>query len=316
MSLTSRNAQSTNWDNPGSQKTLSQISTKIYGEYYSGKIDSVWKATTENFIFSFANDNDTKDMKICRMNYHDVTYNTGNYKKLCFGFAFKISRQHLYINNSYYNDDNVLKRMLMPVPEEIEGPRLILIETSHTCNPVNDSWDNWNSWNVQPNRTKNKRRSPQIDTTSVSNGWGRPPPHPDGGGWDLANNIPVNNDDDWGSVNNNDSWTNWSTTLDESSRDSSISLWQTSDPPRQTVTDQPSLAQDLTKIYGEYQSHIHIHNGQQLNYGNKFNFSNVFRMNGSDIEVNNSAYNDKNVINPNIKMFVPKEIEVFLISSK
>ncbi|CAB4399568.1 unnamed protein product [Rhizophagus irregularis] len=120
MSLTSRNAQSTNWDNPGSQKTLSQISTKIYGEYYSGKIDSVWKATTENFIFSFANDNDTKDMKICRMNYHDVTYNTGNYKKLCFGFAFKISRQHLYINNSYYNDDNVLKRMLMPVPEEIE----------------------------------------------------------------------------------------------------------------------------------------------------------------------------------------------------
>ncbi|GBC38254.2 uncharacterized protein OCT59_005992 [Rhizophagus irregularis] len=219
-------------------------------------------------------------------------------------------------------------------------------ETSHTCNPVNDSWDNWNSWNVQPNRTKNKRRSPQIDTTSVSNGWGRPPPHPDGGGWDLANNIPVNNDDDWGSVNNNDSWTNWSTTLDESSRDSSISLWQTSDPPRQTVTDQPSLAQDLTKIYGEYQSHIHIHNGQrysvenfifsftndddiknmkicrmnydklELNYGNKFNFSNVFRMNGSDIEVNNSAYNDKNVINPNIKMFVPKEIEVFLISSK
>ncbi|PKY51739.1 hypothetical protein RhiirA4_468954 [Rhizophagus irregularis] len=257
----------------------------------------------------------------------------------------------LYRSSQDGLDINILRNKC-----EHKGPRLILIETSHTCNPVNDSWDNWDSWNVQPNRTKNKRRSPHIDTTSVSNGWGRPPPHPDGGGWGPANNndgwglannnVPVNNDDDWGPVNNNDSWTNWSTTLDESSRDSSISLWQTSDPPRQTATDQPSLDQDLTKIYGEYQSHIHMHNGQrysienfifsftndddiknmkicrmnydkiELNYGNEFNFSNVFRMNGPDIGVNNSAYNDKNVINPNIKMFVPKEIEVFLISSK
>jgi hypothetical protein len=116
--LAPRNAsffpQQTSWNNHASQQTLSQNLTKIYGEYYSRELNDVWYTTTDNFIFSFANDDDTKNMKVCCMNHH-------NDNMIIFGFSFKISRRSLYINNSLYNDNNVLNScMSMPVPEEIE----------------------------------------------------------------------------------------------------------------------------------------------------------------------------------------------------
>jgi hypothetical protein len=200
-----------------------------------------------------------------------------------------------------------------------QGPCLILMETStQSCDFINDSW------NDRSNLTDNNRRSPQVDRTSDDNGWGPPPSCTDNGGWGPANN------DGWGFNSN------WDTV---SNHDSSINLWETSDSPR-------PLAQNLPKIYGEYQSHALMHGGWRCatknfifsftndddikdmkicrmnydktvrKYGNEFNLSNTFRMKGLGIEVDNSDYNDKNVINSNIKAFVPKEIEIFQICSK
>ncbi|GBB98713.1 hypothetical protein RclHR1_00330040 [Rhizophagus clarus] len=114
-------SQQTNLNKSAAQQTFSQNSTKIYGEYYPLKLNDVWHGTTESFIFSFGNDDDTKNMKICRMNYNGKKYQTNNNKTICFGFTIKIGRNNLFINNSPYNDNNVLKSpMRMPAPEEVE----------------------------------------------------------------------------------------------------------------------------------------------------------------------------------------------------
>ncbi|GBB98714.1 hypothetical protein RclHR1_00330041 [Rhizophagus clarus] len=221
------------------------------------------------------------------------------------------------------------------------GPCLILIETSHTCDDIDDSW------NVQSNRINNNRRSPRMDTISDKDGWGPSPSCTDNGGWgpnynggwDSADNggWGPNYNGDWDSVSNDGWGSNSYWGMDESNLDSAISLWQTPDPPRQKV--------NLAKIYGEYQSHALLESGwrcaienfifsftnnddiknmkicrmnydeMKINYGNEFSFSNTFRMKGIGIKVNNSEYNDKNVINSNIKMFVPKKIEVFQVGS-
>ncbi|RGB21655.1 hypothetical protein C1646_777580 [Rhizophagus diaphanus] len=93
---------------------------KIYGEYYSGIFTKdIWDCTTENFIFSFENDTDIKNMKICRMNYNIIL------DKSCGDFdptnTFRMKGQNISVNNLAYNDNNVINsNMTKFVPMEIE----------------------------------------------------------------------------------------------------------------------------------------------------------------------------------------------------
>ncbi|RIA86313.1 hypothetical protein C1645_740945 [Glomus cerebriforme] len=122
-SIESDTSQQTSWDNLAEfQLKPAKNSTKIYGEYYSHKFTyNEWYSSTNNFIFSFANDHDIKNMKICRMNYDDVTtpYDDNVFS---LGSTFRIvDTNTIYVKNSYYNDTNVISSgVTMLFPKEIE----------------------------------------------------------------------------------------------------------------------------------------------------------------------------------------------------
>jgi hypothetical protein len=83
-------------------------STEFYGEYNS--------YCANNFIFSFANDNDIKNMKICR-NY-DSKYDKNKFN---LSSAFHMDGQNIFINESIYNDNNVISSSMTNfISKEIE----------------------------------------------------------------------------------------------------------------------------------------------------------------------------------------------------
>jgi len=88
-----------------------QNSTKIYGEYCSDGYDA-----TEDFIFSFANDDDIRNMKVCHMNYNNMRRNV----ELNLGNTFRMNGQNIEVRNSGYDGNNVINSNVMIVPMEIE----------------------------------------------------------------------------------------------------------------------------------------------------------------------------------------------------
>ncbi len=100
-------------------------STKICGGYNPLKFvyNSIgkWYSTSESFIFSFENNNDTTNMKISRINSSYTNYaiyecyNQG----FSFGQAFYMSDQNICLQYQGYYDENITNSYYF-VPEEIE----------------------------------------------------------------------------------------------------------------------------------------------------------------------------------------------------
>ncbi|GES81712.1 hypothetical protein GLOIN_2v1842942 [Rhizophagus clarus] len=107
------------YDTPYDARNLA----KIYGEYYSRE------CTTRNFIFSFGNDNDIKDIKISRMNndIDELVVNSRNNLIFEHSNTFQMDDElrnrsiFLSVNNLFYNDNNVINSTMRHLtPKEIE----------------------------------------------------------------------------------------------------------------------------------------------------------------------------------------------------
>ncbi len=107
-------------------------STKVYGGYNSDRFpyfhlssfssNPHWHNTNENFIFSFENDKDTKNMKISRVinTYHAIYYN--NDYGFNFGYTFYMKNKYIYLTYTGNYDGNVTNSNTNTsfTPDEIE----------------------------------------------------------------------------------------------------------------------------------------------------------------------------------------------------
>jgi hypothetical protein len=108
-------------------------SDKIFGGYSSigfGDGHCVYHYSSDNFIFSFENSEDTQNMKISRViNYDSAIYNHHN-TGFDFGFnsLFMYTDRYLYVNNdNHYYEDNLNSSKEIYDIDEIET----FIETKH-----------------------------------------------------------------------------------------------------------------------------------------------------------------------------------------
>ncbi|RIA86311.1 hypothetical protein C1645_829459 [Glomus cerebriforme] len=110
-----QNKTSQNIDlNAVSQEEPLQNLTKIYGEYstHTAKVGQCIN-TTENFIFSFENDNDIKNMKISRMNH--IPEN-----KINVGTVFHLDCSRIHVKTWGYCNNNIISADTNFVPAEFE----------------------------------------------------------------------------------------------------------------------------------------------------------------------------------------------------
>ncbi len=115
-----------------------QSSTKIYGGYnplnfmHTG---GYWYSTSESFIFSFENDNDTTNMQISRIKSSYTNYAIYECCNQCnrgfnFGDTFYMIGKNVILNYSGYYDENVINQSTNYITEEIEEIEVIKVNVS------------------------------------------------------------------------------------------------------------------------------------------------------------------------------------------
>ncbi len=117
-----------------------QSSTKIYGGYnplnfLNFNTGGYWYSTSESFIFSFENDNDTTNMQISRIKSSYTNYAIYECCNQCnrgfnFGDTFYMIGKNVILNYSGYYDENVINQSTNYITEEIEEIEVIKVNVS------------------------------------------------------------------------------------------------------------------------------------------------------------------------------------------